>query len=83
MMGMKRGRELPVCRVKRAMVQKYSEASPSKKGCVRVSSKLRGGGARPAVTVSSLRTSRSRYMWKGVAIVYIRAGRENLSLIYE
>jgi hypothetical protein len=70
MAGMKTGRELPVCRVKRAMVQKYSEASPSRKGCVRVSSKLRGGGALPVMTVSSFRTSRSRYMWKGVAMLY-------------
>jgi hypothetical protein len=31
MTGMKTGRELPVCRVKRAMVQKCSEASPSRK----------------------------------------------------
>ena len=73
-MGMKRGRELPVCRVKRAMVQKYPEASPSKKGYVRVSSKLRGGGGLPAVMVSSFRTSRPRYMWKGVAMLYKGGG---------
>ena len=39
--GVNTGRVLPVCMVKRTMLQKYSELSPSKNGVFLISSNLR------------------------------------------